>query len=111
MLFPCAACQKANSGSIQMINTLKPAVYFMSEAGYGAFVLWLGDLTNTNSNGREEKGWLLCVQKYSLHLHYKYLKAILNNLFSTRKIVTSSHPHCQNFNPYQMEITICPLDQ
>lgn len=50
-------------------------------------------------------------KKKSLNLQFKYLKAILKNLLSTRKIVTSSHPHCQNFNPYQMEITICPLDQ
>lgn len=97
---------------MQMTNTLNPAAYFVSKAEHGAFALWLGDSTRTNSNGCGERGWcLLCGQKHSLHLQDKYLKAILNNLFSTRKIVTSSHPRCQNFNPYQMEITICPLDQ
>lgn len=103
--------RKQNCGSLQTTNTLNPAAYFVSEAERGAFALWRGDLTSTYSNGCEEQGWLPHVQKYSLQLQYKYLKAILNILFSTRKNVTSSHPGCQNFNPYQMEITICPLDQ
>lgn len=108
---PAQRVKKANSGSMQTPNTLNPTVYFVSKAERGAFALWLGDLTSTNSKGWEEQGWLPWVQKYSLRLQYKYLKAILNNLFSPRKTVTSSHPRCQNFNPYQMEITICPLDQ
>lgn len=105
------AHQKANSCSMQTTNTLNPTVHFVSEAECGAFSLWLGDLTNTNSNGCEKQGWLLCIQKLNPYLQYKYLKAILSNLFTTRKIDTFSHSHCQNFNPYQMEITICPLDQ
>lgn len=50
----CAACQKANSGSMQTTNTLNPTAYFVSEAERGAFALRLGDLASTNSNGCEE---------------------------------------------------------
>ena len=53
----------------------------------------------------------LRTKEEGLNFQYKYLKAILKNFLSTRKNVTSSHSHGQNFNPYQMEITICPLDQ
>lgn len=97
--------QKANSCFMQTTNPLNPTVHYVSEADRGVFPLWLGDLTSTSSNGCEKQGWLLCMQKHNLYLQYKYLKVILNNLFITRK--TSSHPCCQNFNPYQKEITIC----
>lgn len=105
------AHQKANCGSMRTTNILNLTEYFVREAECGAFSLQLGDLTSTNSDVCEKQGWLLCIQNHNFYLQYKYLKAMSNNPFTTRKIDTSSHPRCQNFNPYQMEITICPLDQ
>lgn len=58
-----ATCKKANSGSMQVTNILNPAEYFVSGAKHGTFVLWLGNLTSTNSNVCEEQYWLICVQK------------------------------------------------
>lgn len=58
-----AACQKANSCSMQITNILNPAEYFVSGAEHGTFALWLDDLTSTNSNVCEEQYWLICVQK------------------------------------------------